>query len=68
MNIIHGTNEIVSMNVRWYSCSPDSWDPKRNRNNVIEGYITIQIFNDIRSLAFAFIFLLFACVSIRSQK
>jgi hypothetical protein len=36
-NIIHGTNEIVRMNVLRYNGRDDNCCPKKNKNSVIEG-------------------------------
>ena len=54
INIIQGTNEIVNRNVLWYNGSIDNCLPKRKRNRVIEGYITIQIFREAISFSFVF--------------
>jgi len=37
MNIIHGTNESVRINVRWYNGRLANGPPKRYRNNVMDG-------------------------------
>ena len=59
INIIHGTKEMVRIKVLWYRGSGDNCCPKRNRKSVIEGYITIQILSDMKSLAFVFIIVKF---------
>lgn len=50
---------MVRIKVLWYNGNADSSLPKRNRNNVMEGYMTTQIFKEANNLAFVFIILTF---------
>jgi hypothetical protein len=52
---IHGTNTTVSMNVRWYNGSTDSAGPNNERNKVMDGKMTTQIFRVIIHFIFVFI-------------